>query len=127
MRTILVVDDDPAFLGETEKMLGEAGYHVLQAADGTRAVRLLDELHGKIDLAIIDLALPGINGFELIGALSRRPSPVKIIVTSGVFKDVTLESATALGAHAAIRKPRTMAAFPRQQWLSTVHQLIGEP
>jgi len=127
MRTILIVDDDPAFVRETERILTEAGYSVLQATDGLLAVRLLDEIHGKVDLAIIDLALPGMNGFELIGALSRRPSPLKIIATSAVFKEAQLESATALGAHAAIRKPRSAKDIPKDQWLLTVKQLIGAP
>jgi CheY-like chemotaxis protein len=125
MGTILVIDDDPAFLRETERMLGEAGHQVLQATDGIRAVHLLEQLHGCVDLAIVDLALPGINGFELIGALSRRPNSVKVIATSGVFGDLQLESATAVGAHAAIRKPANAKDLPRLQWLSTVQQLIG--
>lgn len=125
-RTILIVDDDPAFLAETEKALGDAGYQVLQATDGVRAARLLDELEGKIDLAIIDLALPGLNGFELIGAISRRPNRVKIIATSGVFRDDHLETATSLGAHAAIRKPRVLHPLPTL-WLGTVKRLIGAP
>jgi CheY-like chemotaxis protein len=126
-RTILVVDDDPNFLGQTEELLSAAGYRVLQASDGIRAVQLLEQLRGCIDLAIVDLALPGLNGFELIGALSRRPNSVKIIATSGVFGDMQLESATAVGAHAAIRKPPKTRGLPRQQWLRTVQQLIGTP
>jgi CheY-like chemotaxis protein len=126
-RTILVVDDDPVFIAESEKLFATAGYRVLQASDGIRAARLLDEMHQKIDLAIIDLALPSINGFELIGALSRRPSGLKIIATSGVYKDAHLESAMALGAHAAIRKPPVIQHIPERPWLSTVRQLIGDP
>jgi len=126
-RTILVVDDDPAFVAESEELFSTAGYRVLQASDGIRAVRLLDEMHQKIDLAIIDLSLPGINGFELIGSLSRRTNGVKIIATSGVYKDAQLESATALGAHAAIRKPPVIQHIPERPWLSTVRRLIGDP
>lgn len=127
MRTILVVDDDPAFLTETQNLLGGVGYRVLQAPDGIRATHLLEELHSEIDLAIVDLALPGVNGFELIGALSRRPNTVKIIATSGIFKDAQLECATAVGAHAVIRKPANMKWLPREQWLGAVQQLIGAP
>jgi len=126
MQTILIVDDDPAFVAETERMLADAGYQVLQAPDGTRAVRLLEQMRGKIDLAIVDLALPDINGFELIGALARRPNSVKIIATTSIFNDMQLESATTLGAHAAVRKPRVIKALPRKQWLSTIEQLIGK-
>ena len=122
MRTILVIDDDAAFLVETQKMSADAGYRVLQSSDGLRAVRLLDEMHGEIDLAIVDLALPGLNGFELIGALSRRPNPVKIIATSGVYKDEQLRTAAAVGAHAVIRKPVSAKRLPKQDWLRTIEQ-----
>ncbi len=115
------------FVGEAGRMLTEAGYRVLQAPDGLRAVRILEEMRGEIDLAIVDLALPGMNGFELIGCLSRRPNSVKVLATSGVYHDMHLESATALGAHAAIRKPPSARQLPRQEWLGTVQQLIGEP
>jgi len=108
-------------------MLADAGYRVLEALDGTGATRLLDRMRGTIDLAIVDLALPDINGFELIGALTRRPNSVKVIATTSVFNDMQLESATALGAHAAIRKPRSAKSLPRKQWLTTVQQLIGNP
>ena len=127
MRTVLLVDDDPAFLSVTEQMLVDAGYRVLLAPDGNRAVRFLEQLRDEIDLAIIDLNLPGINGFELIGALSRRPNSIKVIATTGVYNNLQLESATVLGAHAAIRKPRAMQALHRQEWLDAVQQLIGKP
>jgi two-component system cell cycle sensor histidine kinase/response regulator CckA len=127
MSTILVVDDDPAFLKETEKMLVDAGYRVLQAPDGLQAVRMLEQFRGNIDLAIVDLALPGVNGFELIGALSRRPNSLKVIATTGIYNNAQLETAAALGAHAAIRKPRVAKALPRRQWLDTIQQLIGTP
>ena len=66
-------------------MLNGAGYRVLQALDGNSAARILDELNGQIDLAIVDLSLPGINGFELIGAVTRRPNSMKVIATSAVL------------------------------------------
>ena len=127
MRTILVIDDDPSFLKETQNILGGAGYRVLQASDGQLAARMFESMHGAIDLAIVDLNLPGVNGFELIGALSRRPNPIKIIATSGVYKNAQLESASALGAHAVLRKPAGHTGLPRQQWLGTVQELIGAP
>jgi CheY-like chemotaxis protein len=127
MRTILVVDDDPVFVSEAENLLTGAGYRVLKAADGLCARRVMDQMHDSIDLAIVDLALPGINGFELIGVMSRRPSGIKIIATSGVYRETHLESATSIGAHAALRKPAGARRLPRELWLGTVRQLIGDP
>jgi len=125
MQTVLIVDDDPAFLQTLEKMLVTAGYKVLRAVDGTQAVDILEKNNKEIDLAIVDLALPGINGFEIIGALSRRPNPVKIIATTSIYKDAHLAMAGTLGAHAAIRKPPPVRPLPERDWLSTVQRLIG--
>ena|SRR5438105_4371797 len=125
MPTVLVIDDDPHFLEEMEQMLAGAGYEVLTAADGLEGVKLLEKRHHTIDLAIVDLSLPGINGFEIIGAISRRPSDIRIIATTGVYKTNHLEAAGTLGAHAVIRKPPAGAPLPRKEWLGTVRQLLG--
>jgi CheY-like chemotaxis protein len=125
MPTILVIDDDPAFLDGMDKMLSGAGYDVLNAADGLEGVKLLEKRHRGIDLAIVDLSLPGMNGFELIGAISRRPSGVKIIATTGVYGESHLEAAGTLGAHAVIRKPAVGARLPEKNWLGTIQDLIG--
>ena len=127
MPTILVIDDDPVFQGAAQNLFVDAGYRVLGATDGLRATRIMEEMRGKIDLAIVDLSLPGVNGFELIGNLSRRPNSVKVIATTGVFREAQLESTAALGAHAVIRKPASIKRLPPKEWLGTVRQLIGEP
>src|SRR5579872_3576341 len=126
MHTVLVVDDDPEFMCAAEQMLTAAGYQVLSASDGKQATEILEKKHSEIDLAIMDLALPGINGFEIIGAMSRRPNSVKIIATSGVYKDDLLTMAGTLGAHAAIRKPPHGKPIPERDWLRVVSRLLGD-
>jgi CheY-like chemotaxis protein len=126
MPTVLIVDDDPKFLNEVEHMLITAGYRVWCAANGKQAVDFLEKKHAEIDLAIVDLALPDINGFELIGAITRRANAIKVLATTSVHKDTFLEMASALGAHAAIRKPAKGACLPEGEWLATVHRLIGD-
>jgi CheY-like chemotaxis protein len=125
MSTVLVVDDDLGFLNALEQMLVAEGYRVLRAATGKQAVDVLEKKHHEIDLIVVDLALPDTNGFELIGAISRRATPIKVIATSSVFKDVYLDMAGTLGAHASIRKSREGKPFPESQWLATVRRLIG--
>jgi CheY-like chemotaxis protein len=127
MSTVLVIDDDIDFLDALQQMLAAPGYGVLRAQDGVSAIRLLEEHRELIDLAIVDLALPGINGFEIIGAVSRRPNSIKLIATTAVYKDSQLEVAGALGAHAVIRKPRPGSPLPAAEWLDTVQKLIGSP
>ena len=125
MANVLVVDDDPAFLNAAEQMLRTAGYNVLRAMDGREAVQVLENRHHDINLVIVDLLLPDINGFEIIGAISRRPNSIKIIATTGVYKELHLEVAGTLGAHAIIRKPPNGRPLPEVEWLGTVQRLIG--
>ncbi len=125
MKRVLVVDDDPLFLSTVEQFLESSGYEVLHARDGEVAIQVIEKERGRIDLAIIDLSLPKLNGYELIGALTRRPNSVKILATSGVFEHRQLEMATAVGAHAALRKPPARRELPRREWLKTIEQLIG--
>jgi CheY-like chemotaxis protein len=127
MSTVLVIDDDVDFLDSVHQMLSASGYGVLRANDGPSAIRLLEEHRELIDLAIVDLALPGMNGFEIIGAVSRRPNSLKVIATTAVYRDSQLEVAGALGAHAVIRKPAPGSPPPAREWLSTVEKLIGAP
>jgi CheY-like chemotaxis protein len=125
MPAILVVDDDLQFVASAENLLHEAGYQVLTATDGGRAMDLLERLHGDIGLAIVDLALPTVNGFELIGAIARRPGPMKIIATTSVYKDYHLQLVETLGAHAVIRKPPAGIPLPAKEWLETIRLLLG--
>jgi CheY-like chemotaxis protein len=106
-------------------MLAAAGYRVLRAATGKQAVDVLQKQHSEIDVAIVDLALPDINGFELIGAISRRTTQIRVIATSIVFKDPYLQMAGTLGAHASIRKSPEGKPLPESEWLATVQRLIG--
>jgi CheY-like chemotaxis protein len=125
MPTILVIDDDPKFLAEAAELIAGAGYDVLRAADAVEAVEVLEKSHGGIDLVIVDLSLPGTNGFEMIGALSRRPNPIKIIATTAVYQDQFLEMTRALGAHAAVRKPPEGKPLSEKEWVDTIRRLIG--
>ena len=124
-KTILVIDDDAAFLTELRQLLRDAGYHVLDATDVANAMAVLERSHAQIDLTIVDLVLPGGSGFEVINAVSRRANPMKILATTGLLKPNYLEVAKYMGAHAVLRKPEAGAAFPAEEWLSQIEALLG--
>lgn len=121
---ILAVDDDRAFLDRLAAVLRQAGYEVHEAHDGAEALALLDRLHGDLDLAIIDLVLPKRSGFEVIGALTRRPNRIKILAASAVYGGLQLDAAEWLGAHACIAKPRPGQALQAAEWLAAVRSLL---
>ena len=63
METILVVDDDPMVLATCQRILTLGGYAVLAAGSGADALRLAR--NATIDLALLDVMMPGMNGIEL--------------------------------------------------------------
>jgi DNA-binding NarL/FixJ family response regulator len=79
--TVLVVDDHSGFRGCARRLLEDEGYHVVgEAADGASAVSAAREL--QPELALIDVYLPDIDGFEVaarLAALDRAPA---VILTS---------------------------------------------
>ena len=71
MAHILVVDDDPDIRGLVEFRLRKAGHDVLAASDGAGALAAVAD-RGRPDLAVLDVAMPGMSGLELLVALRKR-------------------------------------------------------
>ncbi|MBA3450099.1 MAG: response regulator [Chloroflexia bacterium] len=78
--TILVVDDDPHLREVIADALGDEGYDVRQAADGQRALEKIAE--AAPDLVLSDISMPRLTGVELAERLSRRASPVPVVLMS---------------------------------------------
>lgn len=127
MKTVLIVDDDPVFLGRLGAALTEANYRVLKATDGDEAMQVLEGHHREISLVVVDLVLPGTDGFQIIGAISRRPTLMKVIATTAVLKNNFLESCKYMGAHAVVRKPSPGQPLATDTWLETVGAVLGQP
>lgn len=83
---ILVVDDDPHILQLVDIHLKKEGYHVLTAADAEQALHLLEE--ELVNLAIVDVMLPGMDGFELTQILTKQLEiPVILLTAKGQLAD----------------------------------------
>ena len=83
MALILIVDDSPTEVFQMTKALEQAGFHVEAAADGEEAIRKAREMHP--DLILMDIVMPGMDGFRATRTLANDPEtrsiPV-IMVTS---------------------------------------------
>ncbi len=123
-KTILLVDDDPGFLLNLSGVLTKAGYQVVAALTGHEAWKILERDHATIDLLIVDLVLPDIHGLEIIGAVTRRPSRLKIIAASSVMRDSFLETVRYLGAHETLRKPPLGSPVIAEDWLRVVRNML---
>ena len=71
IRKILIVDDSKTELHHLSEMLGKKGYSVRTAENGDEAMRRLTE--DKPDLILMDVVMPGANGFQLTRAITRDP------------------------------------------------------
>jgi len=100
---ILVVDDEPPIRRFLRTSLTAQGYNVLEADDGQTALDLLRR--NAVDLVVLDLGLPGIDGFEVIRQLRESGSPLPIIVLSVRTDEAGKVRALDLGADDYISKP----------------------
>jgi signal transduction histidine kinase/ActR/RegA family two-component response regulator len=82
-QTILVVDDEDLVLTMNQAILSAYGYDVLLANSGQKALDILSEKDGKIDLVITDLVMPGMSGRELIEQIKHFSPETPILCTSG--------------------------------------------
>jgi PAS domain S-box-containing protein len=86
--TILLVEDDSDVRAILSLTLGEYGYSIIPATCGTDAVALYDEHHARIDLILMDVIMPNMNGKEAYTRISERYPDVRIIFMSGYTADI---------------------------------------
>ena len=110
MATILVIDDQEPVRALLRFMLESVGHEVLEAANGRLGLALFRERGA--DLVITDIAMPEMNGLELMLELTRHFINVKVIAISGALESETsLDKAKLLGARQTFQKPFDMKAL----------------
>jgi two-component system, cell cycle sensor histidine kinase and response regulator CckA len=85
-RVVLLVEDEPFVRDATCRTLQNAGFDVLPAADAHEAMKLYEQRHGKIDLLMTDMGLPGRNGRQLSHDLRSTSTEIPILLTSGYME-----------------------------------------
>ena len=104
-KTSLVVDDDETMRQALKRIFEGEGYRVLVAADGTQLSQVLDE--GPLELIVLDIGLPWINGFELCKLLKENEDLKKIplVFISAKTGDLDVRRGFEVGADDYIKKP----------------------
>jgi len=116
-QTILIVEDDATIARFVELELQHAGYTVLRAGDGPTAIDLF--LDNDIDLVILDLMLPGIDGIDVARHIRKRGSEVPILMLTARAETRDVVAGFEAGADDYLRKP-----FEIPELMSRVRALL---
>lgn len=123
--TILVAEDDDTLRTLTVRILKAAGYRVLSAANGTEALKLLEETDEPVHGLLTDVVMPGISGKALADHACELRPHLRVVFMSGYLEDTAAHHGVLTGTAHFISKPFTANALnaklrealdaPRQQ------------
>ena len=121
MKTVLVIDDDPAVLTIASKRLQSEGIRTLTADNGADGLRMVKE--HRPEVVVLDLMMPGMHGYTLIQEIRNDASlsHVRILVTSAKTYSSDIERTQRLGADRYLSKP-----YDLQKFWDTIAELLGE-
>ncbi len=102
--TVLFVDDEAMLRKAVALTLGELGYEVLTAPDGQAGLAMLEAEHGRIDVVLLDVNMPGLSGERVLERVVSQWPEKPVIVTSG-YADASSVRLLEAGAAAFLPKP----------------------
>ena len=105
--TILLTEDEPAVRMATRTILEQAGYKVIEAANGHLALDTFRKRINDIDLVITDMIMPGMNGRELADQIRVIRPDIRLVFTSGYTDDTVLRQSLLHEGSLFIQKPYT--------------------
>jgi len=110
---ILYVDDEAILLSTGQSLLEDLGYSVLLAENGMQAIEIYAREREHIQLILLDMIMPGLNGKETFLQLLEIDPDVRVLFCSGVHQEGTAEELIQLGAKGFIQKPYSRVALSR--------------
>ena len=118
-KEILIVDDEPNVVVPIQFLMEQQGYRVMIAERGEDALDLIYQY--KPDLVLLDIMLPGIDGYEVCEIVRLNPKyrKIKIIFLTAKGREEEIAKGLALGADAYITKP-----FSNIELIATVKEIL---
>ncbi len=102
-QTIMIVDDEERFIWTTTKIFERLGSSVLRATRGEEALELLDA--HDVDVVVMDVGMPGMDGIETLAEIKRRHPLVEVIMITGTLSTDLATEGLRLGAYDFLLKP----------------------
>ena len=102
-KAVLFIDDEKMVLEVGSLMLQKLGYSVLAVSNGHKAIKILKE--NKVAFVILDMLMPGMNGYEIYHQLKKIQPKVKILLASGYPGDQSEMRLESIGFDGYLQKP----------------------
>jgi CheY-like chemotaxis protein len=117
----LVVDDDPAVRRVAVRSLQRAGFVVHEAGDGMAAVELFRAQSHAIDVVVLDLVMPVMDGAETLVELQAIRPDVRVVLSSGYSEDDATQRFAGAGIAGFLQKP-----YPANELIGLATTIVGE-
>lgn len=102
-RTVMIVDDEEKILASLSGLLERSGYRVIALAEGGRALPLIEQ--NSVDIAILDMVMPGADGMSILKQILERRPAMPVIMLTGHGTIAKAVEATKAGAIDFLEKP----------------------
>ncbi len=119
--TVLIVDDEPVMLNLAEQILSELGYKIRSFDSPLAAIVYYQNHVEEIDLVVLDMVMPKIDGYKTFEKLKSANPKVKGIVCSGYASQVNIEGVKSLGISGFVDKP-----YRKKQLAQAVYRAIHD-
>jgi len=110
---VLVVDDEDLILETTGAVLSAMGFDVVTARDGAEALSVVETRRGELDLVLMDLTMPRMDGREAFLAMRRQDPELPVILSSGFTEQDSLRTFEGASPSAFIQKPYQLQELRR--------------
>ena len=118
---ILIVDDEPVMRITARVSLEELGYEVLLANDGAQGLEVFKEELNSIDLVILDMIMPVMNGRDCFYAMKKLCPDIKVVLSSGFAKEEDVVQMKKDGLSGVLRKPYRNIALK-----NIIYKILGK-
>ncbi|KKQ51530.1 MAG: Two-component hybrid sensor and regulator [Parcubacteria group bacterium GW2011_GWD2_38_11] len=100
IKTILIAEDEDDLREMYTRALSNGGFEVLQAVNGAEALEWLEKKYNEINFILLDIVMPGMDGFEALGKIKKdeRFGKIPVLVSTNLDNDEDKQQALELGA-----------------------------
>ncbi len=105
MKRVLIAEDESAIRDFIVINLRRGGYEVVEAEDGARALELYDAYNGDVDVAVLDVMMPNVDGLEVCKQLRTKSNNIGIIMLTAKTQEMDKITGLMMGADDYVTKP----------------------